>query len=42
VLRVEGRGNLLYVASTGGWDAVKIYLASIIKRGEPPDKKIKR
>ena len=31
VLRVEGRGNLLYVASTGGWDAVKIYLASIQK-----------
>jgi hypothetical protein len=29
VLKVEGRGNLLYVASTGGWDAVAVYLESI-------------
>ena len=29
VLRVEGRGNVLYVASTGGWDAVMVYLESI-------------
>lgn len=31
VLRVEGRGILLYVASTGGWQAVLIYLESIKK-----------
>jgi hypothetical protein len=31
VLRVEGRGLVLQVAASGGWDAVKIYLASIQK-----------
>ena len=31
VLRVEGRGFVLQAAASGGWDAVKIYLASIQK-----------
>ncbi|MBC7773826.1 MAG: rolling circle replication protein, Rep63 protein, partial [Phycisphaerae bacterium] len=31
VLRVEGRGILLQVAASGGWEAVLVYLVSIKK-----------
>lgn len=39
VLKVEGRGNLLYVASTGGWEAVTVYLDSIQGKGQIPKRK---
>jgi len=39
VLKVEGRGNLLYVASTGGWEAVTLYLDSIRGKGQMPKRK---
>lgn len=42
VLKVEGRGNLLYVASTGGWDAVTVYLDSIKGLGIKRDSSRKR
>lgn len=35
VLRVEGRGVLLQVAASGGWDAVTLYLGSISGAGGP-------
>ena len=38
VLKVEGRGNLLYVASTGGWEAVTLYLESIKGTGQRTDR----
>jgi hypothetical protein len=29
VLAIEGRGTVLYLAASGGWDAVTVYLDSI-------------
>jgi len=39
VLKVDGRGNLLYVAYTGGWEAVTVYLDSIQGKGKIPKRK---
>lgn len=38
VLRVEGRGIVLQVAASGGWDAVTLYLESIHKKSTCKDK----